>query len=67
MRTPDLFTSDGRRPRRKRRVMMRVTHADERNVAYACDKCGYWTGYKLHNKTYAQVCRGEHCPHCNRD
>lgn len=33
MRAPDLFTSDGRR---KRRAMMRVTHADERNVAYRC-------------------------------
>lgn len=67
MRTPDLFTADGRRPRRRRRVMMHATHADESSVAYKCLKCGHWSGYMSHNKTFAQVRRGKPCPHCNHD
>lgn len=69
MATADMFSENGRKPHRKRRVLMRSydfgTNGDV--VAYKCNRCGYDSGWIHYEEslTLTEIKKGLPCPKCN--
>lgn len=59
--TPDLF---GKPPRRKPRVLMRVSDAGDGRAQFTCSKCGHVSEW-LEVDTVTEAKRGLPCPNCN--
>lgn len=67
--TIDMFSDSGKRPRRKRRVMMHVIDAGQGNggpvINFQCSRCGHGTGWIDDEKSVSENKRGIPCPNCN--
>jgi DNA-directed RNA polymerase subunit RPC12/RpoP len=69
MKTLDMFSLDGTKPRRAPRVMMHVAEAGQGNsgkvIQFVCSKCGHDTGWFGDEKSISENKRGIPCPLCN--
>lgn len=52
-------------PRRKPRVLMRVTDAGDRYIEFTCARCGHVEAYHGDTGTVSENKRGRPCPVCN--
>lgn len=69
--TIDMFAEDGRKPRRKPRVLMHVSDAGifpdgKKCIRFECSKCGYDTGHIYDERSVTENKRGIPCPECNQ-
>lgn len=67
--TIDMFAVSGQRPRRSRRILMRVVEAGQGSsggvIQFECPKCDFNTGWITDTQTVARNKRGIPCPECN--
>lgn len=68
-KTSDLFSPDGKKPRREKRKLMHVADAGQSNwgkvIKFECSHCGYETGWMDDEKSISTNKRGIACPICN--
>lgn len=65
LRTIDMFTENGKRPRRKKRVMMHVADAGSGMIRFECLKCNHDTDWIVDEQSVSENRRGMPCPNCN--
>ena len=67
-KTPDLFSTGGKKPRRKPRKLMDVVDAGQANwgkvIRFKCSHCGHDTGWMDDEQSVSTNKRGIACPIC---
>jgi DNA-directed RNA polymerase subunit RPC12/RpoP len=67
--TLDMFSVDGKKPRRPPRVMMHVVDAGQSEggpiICFGCTKCGHNTDWIEDDQSVSQNKKGRPCPECN--